>query len=146
MTKLNTMDLTPFYRSIIGADRFIHRLSHLDTTGTTQNYPPYNILKLNDTHFEVQLAVAGFDEGEINISVQEGNLLVTGEKKSEVMNDGSAYLHQGISARKFIRTFALAEYVEVVNAVSKNGILTISLELQIPESVKPKTIAINYQS
>jgi molecular chaperone IbpA len=146
VTYTKNVDLRPFYSTLIGADRILSRLSQFDTATQNQNYPPYNIIKKGENFFEVQIAVAGFDEGEIDIRVQDGNLIVTGEKKSEVMNEGSAYLHQGISARKFIRTFALAEYVEVVNAVSKNGILTISLELQIPESVKPKTIAINYQS
>jgi len=144
MTKLTTVDLRPFYSSLIGADRIMSRLSQFDTATQNQNYPPYNIIKKGENFFEVQIAVAGFDEGEIDIRVQDGNLIVTGEKipTEEPIGD---YLYHGISARKFIRTFALAEYVEVIGAVSKNGILIISLEHQIPESAKPKTIAITYQ-
>jgi molecular chaperone IbpA len=108
------------------------------------NYPPYNIIKTGDNSFEVQIAVAGFSEGEIDITVKDGNLVVTGNKDPEVETDATAYLYRGISARRFVRTFSLADYVEVATAVSRNGILSINLERKIPEELKPKTIAITY--
>jgi molecular chaperone IbpA len=144
MTKLTTLDLSPLYRNSIGIDNWIARvLDQIDHTSQT-NYPPYNILKHNENTFEVQIAVAGFDEGEIEVGVNEGNLVITGEKIPETQLVGTEYLHQGISARRFVRTFSLAEYVEVMDAVSKNGILSVRLERKLPEAMKPKTIAISF--
>jgi molecular chaperone IbpA len=88
--------------------------------------------------------VAGFSEGEIEITVKDGNLIITGEKHPEVQELGTEYLYQGIGARRFVRTFGLADYVEVVDATSRDGILSVSLVRKLPEAMKPKTIAINY--
>lgn len=144
MTKITAMDLSPFYRNSIGVDRFLGRiLDQIDHSSNT-NYPPYNILKTGEETFEIQVAVAGFSQGEIEVSVKDGELVISGEKQPEAMLVGTEYLHQGISARKFIRTFTMADYVEVVAAESKDGILTVRLERRVPEAMKPKTIAITY--
>ena len=144
MTKITTMDLNPFYRNSIGVDRLFDRiLSQIDTAGNS-NYPPYNIVRRGDNHFEVQVAVAGFSQGEIQIEVRDGNLVITGEKLDAL--DDVEYLYHGISARRFVRSFSLAEYVEVQDATVKDGILTIQLERSIPEAMKPKTVAITYKS
>ena len=144
MTRLTSLDLSPFYRNSIGVDKLFDRLiNQLDTASST-NYPPYNILKTGDNTYEIQVAIAGFDEGEVTVNVNEGNLIITGEKTEADLPDGFKYEYQGISARRFIRSFSLADYVEVTNAESKNGILTVSLERQVPEAMKPKTIAITY--
>jgi molecular chaperone IbpA len=146
MTRLTTLDLTPFYRSAIGVDRLFDRIvGQLDTT-PNNNYPPYNILKTGENTYEVQVAVAGFKQGEVNVEVKEGTLIVTGEQLETELPEGYKYEHQGISARRFIRTFSLADYVEVKNAVSRDGILTVSLERIIPEALQPKSIAITYES
>jgi molecular chaperone IbpA len=146
MTRLTSLDLSPFYRNSIGIDRLFDRMIHqIDTAATsTTNYPPYNIVKTGDNTYEIQVAVAGFTQGEVTVNVNEGQLVITGEKLSTDLPEGHVYEHQGISARRFIRTFTLAEYVEVTNAVSSDGILTISLERQVPEALLPKTIAITY--
>jgi molecular chaperone IbpA len=144
MTKITTMDLAPFYRNSIGVDRLFDRIINQIDHAASNNYPPYNIIRRGDDQFEVQIAVAGFDQGEISIEVRDGNLVITGEKTDD--DNPVEYLHQGISARRFIRTFSLAEYVEVVEAVVKNGILSIQLERHIPEAMKPKSIAITYKS
>jgi len=144
MTKFTSLDLTPFYRNSIGVDRLFDRLIDQMDHASATNYPPYNIIKTGENSFEVQIAVAGFGEGEIDITVNDGNLVVTGNKDLEVETDATAYLYRGISARRFVRSFSLADYVEVVNAVSRNGILSITLERKIPEELKPKTIAITY--
>jgi molecular chaperone IbpA len=144
MTKFTSLDLTPFYRNSIGVDRLFDRLIDQMDHASATNYPPYNIIKTGENSFEVQIAVAGFSEGEIDITVNDGNLVVTGNKDLEVETDATAYLYRGISARRFVRSFSLADYVEVVNAVSRNGILSITLERKIPEELKPKTIAITY--
>lgn len=147
MTRLTTLDLSPFYRNSIGVDRLFDRLmGQIDAGGTTQNYPPYNIVKTGDNTYQIEVAVAGFTEGEVTVNVNEGQLIIVGEKQSTDLPDGYSYEHQGISARRFIRTFTLAEYVEVTSAQSKDGILIVKLERQVPEAMKPKTIAISYES
>jgi len=147
MTKITTLDLSPFYRNSIGVDKLFDRLmGQIDAGGTTQNYPPYNIVKTGDNTNEIQVAVAGFTQGEVTVNVNEGNLIITGEKLATDLPEGHVYEHQGISARRFIRTFTLADYVEVTDAVSRDGILTVTLERQVPEAMKPKTIAISYKS
>ena len=144
MTRLTTLDLSPFYRNSVGVDKLFDRLiSQIDHAGTT-NYPPYNIVKTGENTFEVQVAVAGFSQGEINVEVRDGDLIITGEKTSTELPQGHEYTHQGISARRFVRTFSLPDYVEVESAVARDGILTVKLERHIPEAMKPKTIAITY--
>lgn len=144
MTKITSFDLAPFYRNAIGVDRLFDRIMNQVEHAAT-NYPPYNIVETGENNYEVQLAVAGFTQGEIEITVKDGELIITGEK-TETLPEGHVYRHQGISARKFIRTFSLGDYVEVKDALVKDGILAVKLERIIPDSAKPKTIAINYAS
>ena len=147
MTRLTTLDLSPFYRNSVGVDKLFDRLmGQIDAGGSTQNYPPYNIVKTSDNTYEIQVAVAGFTQGEVTVNVNEGNLIITGEKLSTELPEGHTYEHQDISARRFLRSFTLADYVEVTSAQSRDGILTVSLERQVPEAMKPKTIAISYES
>ena len=145
-TRLTTLDLNPFYRNSVGIDRLFDRLMHQVDTASSTNYPPYNILKTGDNSYKIEIAVAGFTQGEVIVSVNEGNLIITGEKDNTDLPEGHTYEHQGISARRFLRTFTLADYVEVTDATSRDGILTITLERQVPEAMKPKTIAISYES
>jgi molecular chaperone IbpA len=106
------------------------------------NYPPHNVVKLDDSHYVIELAVAGFDEKEIDVELKENVLTVKGEQtKPETEVE---YLHKGISARNFVRTFPLAEHIEVRGATVKNGILAIALEQVIPEEDKPKRIPITF--
>ena len=145
MTKITAMDLSPFYRNSIGVDRLFGRImDQIDHASNSNNYPPYNILKTGEDTFEIQVAVAGFSQGEIEVQVKDGELIITGEKQPEALLVGTEYLHQGISARRFIRTFTMADYVEVVSAEARDGILTVRLERRVPEAMKPKTIAISY--
>lgn len=144
MTKLTVQDLPHFYRNAIGIDRVLDRLQTIsEQQGTTAGYPPYNIIRLSENRYEIQVAVAGFTEGEINLHVENSTLVVKGEKS--VTDNDVEYLYRGISARKFIRTFSLAEYVEVIDAEVVNGILSVHLEQIIPDSLKPKTINITYK-
>lgn len=146
MTRLTTLDLSPFYRNSIGIDRLFDRITNqIDTAGNSNtNYPPYNILKTGENTYEIQVAVAGFTQGEVEVNVNEGELTITGEKKETELPEGHKYEHHGISARRFIRSFTLDNYVEVISAESQDGILTIKLERRLPEAMKPKTIAITY--
>jgi molecular chaperone IbpA len=146
MTKITSFDLTPFYRNTVGIDRLFDRITQQIDHAAGTNYPPYNIVETGENLYEIQVAVAGFTQGEIEINVKEGELVITGEKTDHDLPEGHIYRHQGISARKFIRTFSLGDYVEVQSAASRDGILTVKLERIIPESAKPKTIAITYEN
>jgi molecular chaperone IbpA len=147
MTRITAMDLTPFYRNTLGMDRVFEKIIQQIDSASTQNYPPYNILKTGDETVEVQVAVAGFSSGEIDVKVQEDTLVITGEKyATDATGTHHEYIHQGISSRRFIRAFPMAENVEVLAAVVKDGILTVKLERIVPESKKPKSIAITYES
>ena len=142
MTRITTLDLPQLYRNSIGLDSiFDSLLGRLDHNQS--NYPPYNIVKSDDDNYIIEIAVAGFAQGDIDIQVKEGELIITGAKSDE---DDTQYLQHGIGTRKFTRTFNLAEYVEVKSAVCENGVLSIALERNIPEAMKPKSIAINYKS
>ena len=145
MTKLQTFDLTPFYRSAIGVDRLFDRIVNQIDHSAQHNYPPYNIVETGENTYEVQVAVAGFSQGEVEITVKDSELIITGEKIT-ALPEGHVYRHQGISARKFVRTFSLSDHVEVKDAESRDGILTVKLERIVPDSAKPKNIAINYVS
>jgi molecular chaperone IbpA len=145
MTKITTLDLSPFYRNSIGIDRLFDRITNqIDTANSNTNYPPYNILKTGENTYEIQVAVAGFTQGEVEVNVNEGQLVITGEKPVTELPEGYTYEHHGISARRFVRSFTLDNYVEVISALSEDGILTIKLERRLPEAMKPKTIAIQY--
>jgi molecular chaperone IbpA len=146
MTKITSFDLTPFYRNTIGIDRLFDRIvNQIDHNTTQTNYPPYNIVETGENTYEVQVAVAGFSQGELDIVVRDNELIITGEK-TETQLDTYVYRHQGISARKFIRTFSLSDYVEVKSATARDGILIVKLERIVPETLKPKKIAIAYEN
>lgn len=145
MTKLTALDLTPFYRHTVGVDRLFDRiLDQFEHSSQVGNYPPHDVVKTGEETYEIRLAVAGFSQGEVDVTFHDGELTVTGEKKTE--QSAVEYLHKGISARKFTRSFMLADHVEVKAAVVQDGILTIQLEHRVPESAKPKSIAITYAS
>jgi molecular chaperone IbpA len=119
-------------------------LSRTAGTLNASNYPPYNIIKESETIWKIEVAVAGFDESELDVEIVNNELVVTGAVNKENKAE-QQYLHQGIAGRDFERTFALADNVEVKGASVKNGILTVTLEHIIPESAKPKKIAITFQ-
>jgi molecular chaperone IbpA len=146
MTKITTFDLSPFYRTSIGVDRLFDRIINQIDSAASNNYPPYNIVKTGEHTFELQLAVAGFREGEITITVKDGTCTIAGEQGERELPQGHEYFYQGISARRFVRSWPLGEYVEVRDAAMRDGILTVRLEQVLPESAKPKTIAITYNS
>jgi len=133
-----TMDLfrDPFF---IGFNRELDRMSSVHQAATRQTYPPYDVLKLDEDTFQVSIAVAGFTKEDIDVSVDNGTLVVKGEIIE--VTDGE-YLHKGIASRRFTRTFALGEYMEVTSASIENGMLNINVNRVIPEEKKPKTIKI----
>ena len=146
MTKLTTLDLTPFYRNSIGIDRLFDRIVNQIDSAASTNYPPYDIVRTGDETYEIRVAVAGFTQAEIDVEFNNGQLIVKGEKNAETAPQIEVeYLHHGISGRSFSRTFSVAEYVEVRDAVLADGILTVKLERLVPESQRPKKIAVSYQ-
>jgi molecular chaperone IbpA len=146
MTKITSFDLTPFYRNTVGIDSLFDRITrNLDLATNTGNYPPYNIVKTGDETYEIQVAAAGFRQDEIEVEVKDGQLVVHGVQSAEARPE-IEFLYHGISNRNFVRTFSLSDYVEVKEAIMKDGILTIKLEREIPEAMKPKKIAVSYQS
>ena len=131
------MDLfrDPFF---IGFDN-LTRYSNIYREATHQSYPPYNLVKVDEDTYQLSLALAGFSKDEVSVSVDNGSLIVKGEKTEESSKE---VLHKGIATRKFTRTFALGEYMEVDRAEMADGILNVFVERNIPEEKKPKQISI----
>jgi molecular chaperone IbpA len=139
---MRSFDLTPFYRSTVGFDRVFGLLDQL-SDGSAQTYPPYNIERTGENAYRITMAVAGFGEGDLSIESKESTLTVKGEKKSETEEKNREFLYRGIGARTFERRFQLADHVEVKGATLENGLLHVDLVREIPEAMKPRTIAIN---
>ena len=147
MVRLNTTNWNDFVSAfpqiesrLIGFDRVFDAVTRLHTVegGQSSSFPPYNIKKLDAENYEIQIALAGFSKSELNITVEDGNLVVKGEQeKSE-----DDFLHKGIAERNFTRTWALADEVKVTGSNLKDGVLTISLVHEIPEEKKPTSIEI----
>jgi molecular chaperone IbpA len=139
---MTTIDLTPLYRSSIGFDRMASLLdSALRSDKRATGYPPYDIEVRGENQYAITLAVAGFEQDELDIQVEKGVLRVRGKKADD--NSERSYLYQGIANRTFERKFNLADHIEVSGADLNNGLLTISLLKEVPEAMKPKSITIN---
>jgi molecular chaperone IbpA len=135
------IDFAPLYRSTVGFDRLFNVLESVrGLEAQSGTYPPYDIERLGENDYRVTLAVAGFSENELKIDVKEQILNIRGEKKSE--DKVRQFLHHGIAARAFERHFQLAEHVEVKGADLKDGLLHVDLQRNVPERLKPRTIAI----
>ena len=139
---LRALDIPTIHRFGIGFDQMFDELMRATSRQST-NYPPHNVLKIDDNNFVVQLAVAGFDKGDIDIQVEGRVLSITGSTNKD-NKYGAEYVIQGISMRDFERTFTLAEHVEVKSAEVTNGILSIELERIVPVEHLPKKIDIKY--
>ena len=126
----------PFF---IGFNRELDRVNTVHNLATRQAYPPYDILKLDEDTYKLSLAVAGFSKDDIKVSIDNGTLIIKGEI---VEVTDAEIVHKGIAGRKFTRTFALGEYMEVTGAEMKDGMLYIDIDRIIPEDKKPKDIAI----
>jgi molecular chaperone IbpA len=123
-------------------DPFFNTFSNFQKVTTATNYPPYNQIKLNDTEYILSFALAGFSKDDVSVSLDNRKLTIKGEKQDTELPEGAEYLHKGIATRKFTDIFTLPEFVEVIGAEFKDGILDVRLEKQIPEDKLPKTIEI----
>jgi molecular chaperone IbpA len=134
------IEFAPFYRSAIGFDRLFNMLDQATGFDNESTYPPYNIERTGENAYRITLAVAGFTPEELKLEVKEQTLTVSGEKAAEASE--KTYLHRGIAARAFERRYQLADHVDVTGAKFENGLLHIDLVRNVPESKKPRSIAI----
>lgn len=137
---MREFDLSPLYRSAIGFDRLANMLDNASRNDNQPSFPPYNIELLGENEYRITMAVAGFENDELNIQSESGSLIVTGQKQEQPQE--RQYLYQGIAARNFERRFQLADHVKVVTASMENGLLHIDLIREIPEAMKPRKIQI----
>ena len=137
---MRTIDFTPLYRSVVGFDRLATLLETASKAEGPSGYPPYNIETVGENAYRIEVAVAGFSAAELNIEARENSLAVQGRKAAN--DEGRRYLHRGLAERNFERRFQLADYVVVTGADLRDGLLSISLERRLPESLKPRRIEI----
>lgn len=141
------LDLTPLYRHSVGFDQWASLLKNsLRTDSTTSNYPPYNIWLEEENQYKISIAVAGFSRDELDIHVENSVLTVRGKKSEHSEENNRQYLYQGVAGRSFERKFNLADHIEVKDADLENGLLIVSLSMEIPEAMKPKKITIGNNS
>jgi molecular chaperone IbpA len=141
-TMRTAFDFAPFRRSTVGFDRLFDMLENSGTGQAQENYPPFDLIKLGDNDYRIELAVAGFKSDEIDITAQQNVLIVSGKKRDESDSKGSDYIYRGIATRSFERRFALADHIQVRGADLKDGLLAIELVREIPEAMKPRKISI----
>jgi len=133
-------DFSPLYRSTVGFDRVFDLLDQATRVEPATNWPPYDIEKTGEDQYRVTMAVAGFSSEEIRVVQQENTLLVSGQKQGSA--ETAQVLHRGIANRTFKQSFNLADHVKVTGASLENGLLTIELKREVPESLKPRRIEI----
>ena len=151
MTKtltLRSFDLPAIHKFGIGFDNLFDDLMRVNAQQSNTNYPPYDIVQVNDDEYMISVAVAGFGPDNLSVTKDKKTLVVEGKHSRETVENEDAtakYLHKGISERSFRREFTLADHVEISNAHLELGILSIHLKREVPEEAKPKTIAITYK-
>jgi molecular chaperone IbpA len=143
MTNLKFLDIPSFDKFFVGYEPMLKRFEEAQTTlsKVIPNYPPYNIVKVDDNKYVIEMAVAGFGKHNLDLEFQDGTLVISGN--SAIGNDeDNEYLYKGIADRSFTRKFSLADTVEIKGADLVNGMLKVWLENIIPDSKKPKKIDI----
>jgi molecular chaperone IbpA len=138
---MRTYDLAPLFRSTVGFDNMARMLDSL-SADSAPAYPPYNIEKTGEDEYRITMAVAGFGEDDLEIRTQDNKLVITGRIEKGESVEERTFLHRGIAERAFERQFSLADHVKVVDASLENGLLHVDLAREVPEAMKPRTIAI----
>ena len=138
----SAFDFAPFRRSTVGFDQLFDMLENSTASQTGENYPPFDLIKVGDNQYRIELAVAGFRPDEVDITAQQNVLIVTGRKGEGTQDKGSDFIYQGIANRSFERRFALADHIQVRGADLKDGLMSIELVREIPEAMKPRKINI----
>ena len=142
---MSNIDLTPLYRTVVGFDRLAGMIDQASRLDGSQGYPPYNIERVDENAFAIEIAVAGFTEDDLEIETKEGLLTVAGKRGENEDGEGRNYLHRGIAPRAFERRFQLADHVRVTGASHADGMLHIELQREVPEALKPRRIEITSQ-
>lgn len=138
---MNTFDLSPLTRTTVGFDHLMRMVdSAMRSENTPETYPPYNIEKLGEDTYRIVVAVAGFSEEEIQITVQDNTLAICGKASKEKAK--VEYLYRGIAGRAFEKHFQLADFIKIGDVYMENGLLKIDLIREIPEAMKPRVIQI----
>ena len=142
MNTISPFNFDPFFSRTIGFERIFERLNSIATEnlGPTNTYPPYNINRHSPHKFDIEIAVAGFTEEDLDVECKDSTLTIQGKKEDK---EGNNYLYKGIANRSFRRIFHLEDYTEPTGASIENGLLTVHLEKIIPEELKPKKIKIS---
>jgi molecular chaperone IbpA len=141
LARIDTNALANINRALVGFDRLFDTFEHRFANSVSNNYPPHNIIKVDEDHYAIELAVAGFQKSEITVHVDQNELVIKGEKIKDA-EVAVEYIHRGLSSRDFTKNFVMSEYMVVKGALIKDGILRVDLEIQLPESAKPKMIDI----
>ena len=140
---MRTIDFSPLFRHSVGFDRMQNLLdSASQREANTNSYPPYNIEQSGEDNYRITIAIAGFAEDDLELTVTENSLVVSG-KMSDEPSDDVTYLHHGIAGRAFERRFQLADHIKVKDAGLTNGLLSIELEREVPEEKKPRKITVS---
>lgn len=138
---MTTVDFAPLFRTAIGFDRLARLVDTASSAGDAQNYPPYNIEKTGDDTYRITMAVAGFHPDDLDLTVKENTLVVSGRISAE--SQKSEVLYRGIAGRAFERRFVLADHIVVEGADVDLGLLHVNLKRIVPESLKPRKIEIS---
>ncbi len=139
---MRTFDFSPLMRAAVGFDRLVNQLDEINRgDSSAPSYPPYNIEKVGDDRYRITMAVAGFGEEDLDITLRENSLVVSGRKEEEKV-ESERYLHRGIATRAFERRFELADHIKVTGAELVNGMLGIELVREVPEAKRPRSIKI----
>jgi len=141
MSQLTRLDAQALNRALLGFDNFFTDFENRFGSQVNNNYPPYNILKRDENSYEIQIAVTGFDKGDITVEIDQNQLIVKGER-TDLETAETVYIHRGLASRNFTRSWTLAEYVEVGEGRIKNGVLTIELKRIVPDTLKPRILKI----
>lgn len=138
--ELVRFDTNALNRALVGFDQLFNDFDARFANQVANNYPPFNIMKRTEDQYEIQIAVAGFSREEIDVTVENNELVITGTKTEEA--ETAEYLHRGLAARNFERVFRLSQYLEVESAEFRDGLLIIKIERHVPEALKPRKIDI----
>ena len=145
--RLNHLDIPSIHKFGIGFDSIFEDIHRLATVAGKDNYPPYNVIQIDEDHYSIELALAGIDKDALDIELDQNQLTISTKKveglETPLETKELQYLHKGISNRSFSRSFTLADHVIVTGADMRNGILKVNLERQLPDELKPRKIDIS---
>lgn len=142
LVRFDTNALNALNRALIGFDDVFNNFERRFANQLSNNYPPHNVVKVEENKYEIQVAVTGFNKEEVSVEIDQNILIITAERNDD--SDEKNFIHRGLAQRNFKRHFPLADHIEVVDAEQKNGVLTIRLERIVPESLKPRRIDVKY--